>query len=769
MVALRRRMLDIWDVPKREQAMFIHLMITIFFRKAAPSDRINGEVQTGLKRWAPALPTRADEKEAYEIQNINPPQWAPEPPAAPLLPTEDNAVATAKREKISTAYQSYRSPLDPTLLRPINRFARRHKFLTEQSLHRYTTSQRRLFERDVYDYARSIGFSKLQVKASIIHARSLCGEVQYDSEDTTLDSDETDDPSTVSGTMSFPSGRSFSATQTLPLSEAQTLSQDLAAETDNMRKRPSDASDDQIGKRRKTYVDPDIAQQQEKQAAGVVLEWAEIKRKLLTAFEGIAIQYHDWPTVDNMEEKILESIEYAARQLELVAMDNKPALLEVAAEAFITGASEYFGRYPRSKVRSEKREKNLRSRLNAHVDAAMVRSVEEKGDHGLASEKSSEEFDHQSRYSRQENQQSSLNSPTQSDESIDYGYDEPATPDVNESNAAPQSRSEGFKASDPYVAGMTEVQEDVEQKLVGPIQDLSGKCDHNQVTDQTKALLKNAFKSYEKRHASEDETENNRLLPQRCAGLICNIPLGGSKPSRAGQRAASQASDAPSNNPFAQFGGIHNIRQPRTRDEVAKTNANMGLSWSEIGEALNNIRGMISDRAKQEAGPDDFQLCDSEQSVQVPKSEGIGDPNLDEQSPANHDTAAVKQEHQHAAVKKEEPEIARSIDRIATSGSQENPSGPPLPYPGKKPPKPSECHKCTRWFPTNGALLRHAEFFHHVPVARYKEKNPDAEYSKWLQEKDILQENATLAHQRIPTKPRAMRSPDGPLTALRHF
>ncbi|KAL8928241.1 MAG: hypothetical protein Q9208_001951 [Pyrenodesmia sp. 3 TL-2023] len=83
--------------------------------------------------------------------------------------------------------------LDPTTLKSINQFARRHVFFTDQSFQTYTTSQRRTFERAVYDYARSIGLSKAQAEASRIYARRLCGEEEYNSDDSRLDEDEIDD------------------------------------------------------------------------------------------------------------------------------------------------------------------------------------------------------------------------------------------------------------------------------------------------------------------------------------------------------------------------------------------------------------------------------------------------------------------------------------------------------------------------------------------------------------------------------------------------
>ena len=84
-------------------------------------------------------------------------------------------------------------PIEPPLLKHINRFARRHIFFTAQSLTKYTTSQRRKFERDIYDHARAIALSKAQAKKAVIYTRRLCGEEEYDSDSSRLDDDEVDD------------------------------------------------------------------------------------------------------------------------------------------------------------------------------------------------------------------------------------------------------------------------------------------------------------------------------------------------------------------------------------------------------------------------------------------------------------------------------------------------------------------------------------------------------------------------------------------------
>lgn len=156
----------------------------------------------------------------------------------------------------------------------MNHFARRHKFVTEQSFSTYTTSQRRAFERDIYDYSRALGFAKSRAKASVLSARRLCGEEHYDSDDTRLDDDELDDSSVI--LVSLPAstcpemsnlGRSFSATSPtipqsshprrsashiLPSVEIQETPTSDVAQSEKTGKRRASSSTQQRGKRRRT-------------------------------------------------------------------------------------------------------------------------------------------------------------------------------------------------------------------------------------------------------------------------------------------------------------------------------------------------------------------------------------------------------------------------------------------------------------------------------------------------------------------------------------
>ncbi|MCJ1420082.1 hypothetical protein MMC32_006439 [Xylographa parallela] len=81
--------------------------------------------------------------------------------------------------------------VDKQLLKQINYYVRAHPFIT-QFLSGHTTTQRRTFERDVYDYARTIGLLTEQARLEVRRARAFCGELDYDSDDSRL-GDEIDD------------------------------------------------------------------------------------------------------------------------------------------------------------------------------------------------------------------------------------------------------------------------------------------------------------------------------------------------------------------------------------------------------------------------------------------------------------------------------------------------------------------------------------------------------------------------------------------------
>ena len=149
----------------------------------------------------------------------------------------------------------------------------------EQSLGTYTTTQRRAFERDVYDFARALGFSKARAKASMLGARTFCGEEAYDTDDTRLDDDEIDDSSNVLvslplttgvGTATSSFARSFSAhsptipwsskpardgSDILPSVEVRETPQSEGGKGKRSRKSVEGSSTGPKGKRRKTDIE----------------------------------------------------------------------------------------------------------------------------------------------------------------------------------------------------------------------------------------------------------------------------------------------------------------------------------------------------------------------------------------------------------------------------------------------------------------------------------------------------------------------------------
>lgn len=85
----------------------------------------------------------------------------------------------------------------------VNHFIRRHPFL-QTSLVRHTTSERRSFEKDIYDYARGLGLSPGEAHKEVFKGRGLCGEEEYHSDDTAL-GDEVDDSANTLRRLSTPS------------------------------------------------------------------------------------------------------------------------------------------------------------------------------------------------------------------------------------------------------------------------------------------------------------------------------------------------------------------------------------------------------------------------------------------------------------------------------------------------------------------------------------------------------------------------------------
>ena len=101
--------------------------------------------------------------------------------------------------------------IDKEFLKQVNHFVRSHSFI-QQSLKGHTTSQRRAFERDVYDYARGVGLPKDDARKEVRKARGFCGELDHDSDVSVL-GDEVDDSAVIITQLAT---RALSASQKTP-------------------------------------------------------------------------------------------------------------------------------------------------------------------------------------------------------------------------------------------------------------------------------------------------------------------------------------------------------------------------------------------------------------------------------------------------------------------------------------------------------------------------------------------------------------------------
>ncbi|KAL8724133.1 MAG: hypothetical protein Q9166_008120 [cf. Caloplaca sp. 2 TL-2023] len=169
-------------------------------------------------KGAEAADISADGEIGKEVEDT---MHLPRPPSMTPLDQTSQLRVPPKSQNSSKPASSPRKPktprpskseqmIDPGTLKKLNHFTRRHKFVTEESFTTYTTSQRRAFERDVYDYARALGFSRTRAKASVLTARKLCGEEEYNSDDTRLDDDEMDDSSVILVSLPASTGRKSS-------------------------------------------------------------------------------------------------------------------------------------------------------------------------------------------------------------------------------------------------------------------------------------------------------------------------------------------------------------------------------------------------------------------------------------------------------------------------------------------------------------------------------------------------------------------------------
>ena len=88
----------------------------------------------------------------------------------------------------------------PSITKQMNHYIRKHPFFAK-SLATFTKSERRQYERNVYDFARGLGLKKAEARSHVVKAREFCGEEQYDSDISTFEN-EIDDSRTILETLS---------------------------------------------------------------------------------------------------------------------------------------------------------------------------------------------------------------------------------------------------------------------------------------------------------------------------------------------------------------------------------------------------------------------------------------------------------------------------------------------------------------------------------------------------------------------------------------
>ena len=92
------------------------------------------------------------------------------------------------------------SHAQPSITKQINHYIRKHPFF-ERSLAVTVKSERRQFERNVYDFARGLGLKKSEARMHVVKAREFCGEEPYDS-DTSSFEGEIDDSRSILDSLS---------------------------------------------------------------------------------------------------------------------------------------------------------------------------------------------------------------------------------------------------------------------------------------------------------------------------------------------------------------------------------------------------------------------------------------------------------------------------------------------------------------------------------------------------------------------------------------
>ena len=99
------------------------------------------------------------------------------------------------------AYCSLAQPVESKSLKRLKNYIRKHAFISQQSTADFTTSQRRKFERDVYDFGRWLGLNRAQIEREQRKNKAfLSHETGYETDDTSY-SQELDDSQQVADSL----------------------------------------------------------------------------------------------------------------------------------------------------------------------------------------------------------------------------------------------------------------------------------------------------------------------------------------------------------------------------------------------------------------------------------------------------------------------------------------------------------------------------------------------------------------------------------------
>lgn len=122
-------------------------------------------------------------------------QKVPSELPSPFIKGHDENCANHVAESIRNSHTQ------PSITKQINHYIRTHPFF-ERSLAITVKSERRQFERNVYDFARGLGLKKHEANMHVVKARDFCGEEPYLS-DTSSFEGEIDDTRSTSDSSSL--------------------------------------------------------------------------------------------------------------------------------------------------------------------------------------------------------------------------------------------------------------------------------------------------------------------------------------------------------------------------------------------------------------------------------------------------------------------------------------------------------------------------------------------------------------------------------------